>query len=248
LGALADPATGAQPLFVGTASPHPVAACSLPGPQAAAAARVAALKVTPQQETLQRATSTRNLHASELLSYPAVEAVGVGASLDHPGEAAILLFVKQGIQHIDVPLEVDGIRTRLIQAENSPERAVLSDAESAVLEESAQPAAANITALSGSELARARDVHAKHKEAVLGWNGVQGVGITASADSPGEAALMIFLLRGVPHETVPPVIDGLRTRVRESGPFRAGAGFGDKTPRKCAPRIAARPSTREPKQ
>ena len=54
--------------------------------------------------------------------------------------------------------------------------------------------------------------------------GVQGVGIGSSADSPGEAALMIFLLRGVAHEPIPPVIDGLRTRVRESSSFVAGVG------------------------
>jgi hypothetical protein len=54
---------------------------------------------------------------------------------------------------------------------------------------------------------------------------VQGFGITSSADAPGEAALMIFLIRGVGHDPIPPVIDGLRTRVRESSPFRAG--FGD---------------------
>ena len=48
------------------------------------------------------------------------------------------------------------------------------------------------------------------------------MGITSSADSPREAALMIFLERGVSHEPIPPVIDGLRTRVRESSRFRAG--------------------------
>jgi hypothetical protein len=54
--------------------------------------------------------------------------------------------------------------------------------------------------------------------------GVQGVGITSSLDAPGEAALMIFLVRGVAHNPVPLVIDGLRTRVRESSRFTAGAG------------------------
>jgi hypothetical protein len=54
--------------------------------------------------------------------------------------------------------------------------------------------------------------------------GVQGVGISTSLDAPGEAALMIFLVRGVAHNPIPPVIDGLRTRVRESSRFTAGAG------------------------
>jgi len=60
--------------------------------------------------------------------------------------------------------------------------------------------------------------------------GVQGVGIGSSADSPGEAALVIFLIRGVAHEPIPPVIDGLRTRTRESSRFRAG--LGDEQPRR----------------
>ena len=41
-------------------------------------------------------------------------------------------------------------------------------------------------------------------------------------DSPGEAALMIFTIRGVSQDAIPPVIDGLRTRVRESSRFKAG--------------------------
>jgi hypothetical protein len=43
-------------------------------------------------------------------------------------------------------------------------------------------------------------------------------------DSPGEAALIIFVIRGVAHNPIPPVIDGLRTRVRESSRFKAGNG------------------------
>jgi hypothetical protein len=53
---------------------------------------------------------------------------------------------------------------------------------------------------------------------------VQGVGISSSLDTPAEAALMIFLVRGAAHNPIPPVIDGLRTRVRESSRFRAGSG------------------------
>jgi hypothetical protein len=62
--------------------------------------------------------------------------------------------------------------------------------------------------------------------------GVQGVGIGSSIDSPGEAALMIFTVRGVPHDPIPAVIDGLRTRVRESSRFRAGT-VGINVPRSC---------------
>jgi hypothetical protein len=46
--------------------------------------------------------------------------------------------------------------------------------------------------------------------------GVQDVGISSSLDAPGKAALMIFPVRGAAHNPIAPVIDGLRTRVRES--------------------------------
>jgi hypothetical protein len=234
LSALADPSTGERPLVVGTATPHSVAACSLPGPQARVAVeRLALLKATASPEQLQRATNTRDLHSSELLSYPAVRSLGVGASLDSAGESAILLFVKKGVGGSDLPLHVDGVRTRIIEVENSPEHALLSAAESTALEQSAPPASSMIV-LSVSELARARAVHANRVDVLMGSPGVQGVGVSSSADSPGEAALMIFLVRGVPHDPIPPVIDGLRTRIHESSRFRAGSG--DKASRQACAR------------
>jgi hypothetical protein len=69
-------------------------------------------------------------------------------------------------------------------------------------------------------------------------SGVQGVGIGSSVDSPGEAALVIFLIRGAAHEEIPPVIDGLRTRVRESSRFRAG--FGNLEPHGSCPLAVAK--------
>jgi hypothetical protein len=42
------------------------------------------------------------------------------------------------------------------------------------------------------------------------------VGITSSADAPGEAALLVVFVRGMAHDPVPAAIDGLRTRVRET--------------------------------
>jgi len=67
--------------------------------------------------------------------------------------------------------------------------------------------------------------------------GVQGVGVTSSVDSPGEAALMIFVIRGVTRAPIPAVIDGLRTRVRESSRFRAG--YRGYEPRGAACRVPA---------
>lgn len=236
LGALADQSTGERPLFVGPVNPHSVAACNLPGPQARMAAqRLALSNVAPSPEQLQRATNTRDLHSSELLSLPAVQALGVGPSLDSADESAILLIVKKGVGASNLPLVVDGVRTRIIEVKNSPEHAMLSAAESTALAPS-PPSTPSMSALLEAELARARAVHAKRVGVLMGKTGVQGVGVTASADSPGDAALVIFLVRGVPHDSIPPVIDGLRTRIYESSRFRAGSG--DKATRQmCAPYI-----------
>jgi hypothetical protein len=238
LAALANSTSGEQPIFVGTPNTHSVAACTLPVPQAAAVAAAAnpeSLKGNPSSEQLRHATEILDLSALELLSRPGIQALGVGASLDHPGEAAILLFVKKDFSRRNVPVQVDGVRTRIIVGEDFPQHAVLSVEETDAAEYPAPPAS-GLRAVPDAEIVRARAVHARHARTLMGLAGVQGVGIASSADSPGEAALMIFLVRDVSHEAIPPVIDGMRTRIRESSRFRAG--YGDKAARMvCAPPI-----------
>ncbi|HVS88606.1 MAG TPA: hypothetical protein VHF01_10360 [Candidatus Acidoferrum sp.] len=214
-------AGNAVPSFVGSATPHAVIGCTLPVKLAGAMQTLAATAVA--SEKLQQATVTRDAHAPELLSHPEVQAVGVGASFDNPAEAAILFFVTKGQPRTNIPAQVDGIRTRIIEGDLFASRGALSVEESAALEKSAAPTQL-VYAISEAEVARAKVVHTAHVEELLKRPGVQGVGISSSVDSPGEAALMIFLIRGVAHDPIPPVIDGLRTRVRESSRFRAGFG------------------------
>src|SRR5438034_4423249 len=83
------------------------------------------------------ATAVRDKHAAELLAYPEVQAVGLGASYDNPSEAAILLFVMKGQSRSNLPPEVAGVRTRIIEAEQFPQHGLLSQEESAALEQSA---------------------------------------------------------------------------------------------------------------
>jgi hypothetical protein len=226
-------AGNAVPSFVGSALPHAVIGCTLPAKPAGAVQTLAASAVA--SEALQKATAARDAHASELLSYPEVQAVGLGASFDNPAEAAILFFVTKGQPRTNIPAQVDGIRTRIIEGDLFASRGALSAQESAALEKSAAPPQL-VYSISDAEVARAKVVHAAHAEELLKRAGVQGVGITSSVDSPGEAALMIFLIRGVAHDPIPAVIDGLRTRVRESSRFRAG--FGDALPhRACSPPV-----------
>jgi hypothetical protein len=232
-------AGNAVPSFVGSALPHAVIGCTLPAKPAGAVQTLAASAVA--SEALQKATAARDAHAPELLSYPEVQAVGIGSSFDNPAEAAILFFVTKGQPRTNIPAQIDGIRTRIIEGDLFASRGALSAQESAALEKSAAPPQL-VYSISDAEVARAKLVHTAHVEELLKRPGVQGVGITSSVDSPGEAALMIFLIRGVAHDPIPAVIDGLRTRVRESSRFRAG--FGDAVPhRACSLPVRNRAKT-----
>jgi len=206
--------------FIGGGT-HAVIGCSLPNKPASASSTQAAVTVAP--EAMQNAMAVRDAHAPELLAHPEVQAVGVGASRDNPREAAILFFVTAGQPRTNIPAQVDGVRTSIVEGSLFARRGGLSVEESAQLEQ-AVAAAPEVYLISEVEMARAKRVHETHAQEQMSQPGVQGVGISASLDAPGEAALMIFLVRAAERNPIPPVIDGLRTRVRESSRFRAGAG------------------------
>ena len=221
--------------FVGGGA-HAVMGCTLPTAAQSARTVVPSFVST---EVIQRAAATRDLHAPELLAYPEVQAVGVGQSYDNPKEAAILFFVTQGESRTNLPAHVDGVRTRVVEQPLFAKRGAISMEDSAMLEKSvATPQL--VYSVSDAEMARAKVVHTAHVEALMKQTGVQGVGIGSSIDSPGEGALMIFTIQGVPQDPIPAVIDGLRTRVRESTRFRAGS-VGSEVQRACklAPAKAA---------
>jgi hypothetical protein len=232
--------------FVGGAA-HPVIGCTLPLKPASATLTVQASATSP--EGLQNAIGVRDAYAPELLAHPEVQAVGVGGSYDNPNEPAILFFVTRAQPRTNIPQQVEGIRTRIIEGDLFPSRGALTAAESTTLEKSV-PVPQMVYAISDSEFSRAKIVHTARVEELMKQSGVQGVGIGSSVDAPGEAALVLFLIRGAPHEPIPPVIDGLRTRVRESSRFRAG--FGDTQPQRGCSLPAARktqpkPTTSRPK-
>jgi hypothetical protein len=220
---------GSATTMVGGAT-HSVIGCTLPTKPASLGKTLAVPALAA--EALQAATSVRDAHGPELMAHPEVQAVGVGASYDNPAEAAIVFFVTKGQPRSDLPQQVDGVRTRVVEDETFTAHGLVSATESAALEQSAT--APQVTyPISQNEVVRAKAVQAAHLAELLKLQGVQGVGITSSVDSPGEAALMIYFVRSVEHAAVPAVIDGLRTRVREGSPFRAD--FGGTHPRRgCA--------------
>ena len=65
-------------------------------------------------------------------------------------------------------------------------------------------------------------VQKAHQAEYLSQPEVLGVGISSSLDAPGEAALLLYVKHGASLSAIPAVIDGLRTRVRETSRFVAG--------------------------
>lgn len=230
-------ANGGSATTIVGGSAHAVIGCTLPLVPTNAVQTLSASALAA--DTLKKATAVRDAHGPELMGNPAVQAVGVAASYDNPAEAAIVFFVTKGQPRNNLPLQVDGVRTRIVENDVFTARGLVSAAESAALEKSA--AAPQLAyPISASEMARAKVVHTAHVAELLKQPGVQAVGISSSVDSPGEAALLIYFLRGAEHGAIPQVIDGLRTRVREGSKFRADYG-GARSNRGC-PVPAAKPA------
>jgi hypothetical protein len=238
LSALQD-SQGNRPTFVGSLATHNVIGCTL---------AVNAVKTAPAQSTvaiagsqLAQAQHARDMHAPELLANPYVQAMGVGASIDHPGELAVIVVVNPAAPPVAIPAQLDGIATRIVQA-NGTSPAGIFDMDAAARVAPVVDTFA-VSSISKVEMARAVAVHSAHANALMKQSGVQGVGITSSADAPGQAALMIFVIRGVQRNPIPAVIDGLRTRVRESSRFTAG-NRGTETVNGChVPAVASESTT-----
>jgi hypothetical protein len=221
---------GSTTTIVGGATTHSVLGCSLPTAPANAVQTLSASALAG--DTLQKATAIRDAHGPQLMGHPEVQAVGVGASYDNPAEAAIVFFVIKGQPRSNLPQQVDGVRTRIVENDSFAARGLVSATEGAMLEKSAA-APQLVYPISEAEMARAKVVQTAHMAEILKQPGVQGVGISSSADSAGEAALLIYFIRGVEHWEVPQVIDGLRTRVREGSRFRGDYG-GVRPKRGCS--------------
>jgi hypothetical protein len=80
------------------------------------------------------------------------------------------------------------------------------------------PAAGQLTP---SEIARAKSVKDRHARGLLRHAAVQGVGVGANPDNPGEAVLVIYLESGRPAPPIPAIIDGVSTLVIRTDRFRA---------------------------
>jgi hypothetical protein len=209
--------TGHTYSFVGGGM-HNVAGCSLPG--------LSSVTVTPQSATAtlpagtaQRAQTAATNNSTQIMSTPGVSAYGGEGSLDAPNEPAVMIVVAPGASHAGIPATIDGVRTRLIESNSPTAHGPLTQLQTAQL--ATQTEQAQTVTISDAAITQTKSIKEQHAGSLMSDPAVIGVGVSASLDSPGDPALMIFVLKGKAHGAIPATIDGVRTRIKETGPFRA---------------------------
>jgi len=161
-------------------------------------AQVAATAATLSDQQRQAANAVRDKHAVMLMSDEAVRSVTIGASADNPKEPAVLVEISAAPRQ-PIPAVLDGVRTRVVYTAGS------------VID----------TSLSDQLLRSTVNVKEAHVNQYFGKQGIRGVAVGRSDDNPSETAIIFFTTTGVPNTIVPPVIDGVRTKIIEGTPFRA---------------------------
>jgi hypothetical protein len=192
---------GNVPAVVGGGD-HPVS-CQPTGAVSAIAATPASASAMLSAAEFTRATAAKEKYAQLLMSNPVIYDVGVTASADNPREGAVSVTVSGETR---VPVQLDGVRTRVIYANSPAPRATAAD------------------------IARAATIKESQAQGLMAQSGIQGVGAGVSDDNPSESALVIYVVAGTPHPEIPPTVGGLRTKVIEGDRFRA-FGWGKETVR-----------------
>lgn len=193
---------GTNYTFVGTAD-HPVSCLNYGAATATTGASAAQSKVlaTGQSERAREAVVHARLMTNPTLG---ILSVATGKSSDHPGEAAVIFYVDQGMG-VTVPQTIDGVRTEVIPT--TPQ----------AIQGGTAPLSA-ITAGTPYPLASAAFRQAVAAKDQVAHNLMQqspaffGVGVGQSLDNPREAALVIYVDQNQVPAVLPPVINGLRTR------------------------------------
>jgi hypothetical protein len=149
-------------------------------------------------EQVQRATNAKQAFAAQLMRDSAVSSVAVGKSADNSRESALVIHVS-GTPSTNIPAQINGVRTRVVHDSGGEARPLLA----------------------AQDFDRGMVLKDNYSKAMLGKQGVYGVGIGMSDDNPPEPALMFFVDPAANHPPFPAVIEGMRTRIVEGEPFRA---------------------------
>lgn len=165
----------------------------------ASSMQVGAAQATLVPQERQRVTAVLQRRAAQLAQDPSIQSVSVGASADNAGEGALLVHVS-GSTVPRIPPTIDGVRTRLV-----------FDTQ----------ASQTLPPVGKEKVNEALAVKEANVASLITQPGIQGVGVSLSLDNPTETAISIYLLKGAAHPPIPPVIDGIRTRVFVSERFKA---------------------------
>jgi predicted lactoylglutathione lyase len=167
-------------------------------PIPATSAQVSATAATLSTQQQQAAGMARDRHAVLLMRDQAVHAVTTGASADNPKEGAVVIELSAAPRQA-IPAVIDGVRTRVVYSAG------------AVID----------TSFSEQALQSTIAVKEAHVNEYFGKQGIRAVAVGRSNDNPAETAILIYTTTGVASPAIPPVIDGIRTRVIEGTPFHA---------------------------
>jgi hypothetical protein len=148
----------------------------------------------------QRVAAVQKARMQSLMRDFGLASVEIGPSADNPSEGALILHVS-GKSVPAVPAVIDGVRTRL----------VFDNAESA----------AHVPRITQQQFNQSAVVKEAHVSEFLGKGGIQGMGVSASSDNPTEPAISFYTTQGIPHPAIPPMLDGIRTKVFEGTRFKA---------------------------
>ncbi|HEX5235867.1 MAG TPA: hypothetical protein VFW25_11115 [Silvibacterium sp.] len=197
--------TGSSMTVAGTATPHAVACVRYDSSAAAESAPVG-----PEERA--RAERVAQTGGAALVN-PENGILGMssGASLDNPGEAALVVYVDKTKGNLSVPQTVDGLRTQVIATDMAE-----------LVRDSAPktPSATDGIALSASVLARAKAVVKQYAPRLLDDPAIFGVGVTQSLDNPHDPALLVLVDpemvdSEISRRAMPAVIGGVRVRYME---------------------------------
>ena len=184
--------------FVGTTD-HPVS-CLNYGVATEAAAQASLLPQT-QLELAQQAQKQAQMWINPSMG---ILGVATGKSSDHAGEATVIFYVDGGM-NVAVPQTVNGVRTEVIPT--SAHAVALGIAPRSA----ARPNAP--TPLPSAEFSKAVAAKEQVAPSLMQQNPAYfGVGVGQSLDNPREASLVIYVDRNQVPATLPPIINGLRTR------------------------------------
>jgi hypothetical protein len=145
------------------------------------------------------------LAQARMLVNPSTGILGAatGKSSDHPGEAAVILYVDETMT-VTAPATVDGVRTLVIPT--NAHAVAFGSAPQAPLE-------AGPRALAATLLNQAVAIKQQIAPTLMKRNpAFFGVGVGQSLDNPKDAALVIYVDRKLVPAQLPTNVNGLRTR------------------------------------